>query len=66
MQIVSYGDNLHEMSKSVFLEKNKKTAVDLSYADLAQNVIKVNGCVLLQIAMRQKQQKKRRKGRNYW
>ena len=29
-------DNLHEMSKSFFTEKNKKTVISLSCAELAQ------------------------------
>ena len=40
MQIVSIGDNLHEMSNPVFWEK-KKSITNLSYAELAQAVIKV-------------------------
>ena len=40
MQIVSKGDNLHEMSKSTFRE-NEETIVNLSSAELAQRVIKV-------------------------
>ena len=43
MQIVSSGDNLHEMSNPVFwkkLEKNKKKITNLPSAELAQRVIK--------------------------
>ena len=36
MQIVSIGDNLHEMSNPVFWEKIKKYIVNLSSAELAQ------------------------------
>ena len=36
MQIVSLGDNLHEMS-SLFSGKNKKNIVNLSPAEPAQN-----------------------------
>ena len=35
MQIVSTGDNLHEMSNLV-LEKNKKNSIDLSSTELSQ------------------------------
>ena len=41
MQIVSTGDNLHEMSHPVFW-KNKKIAISLSSAKWAQRVVKVN------------------------
>ena len=54
MQIVSLGDNLHEMSKLVFSKeticmkfqsllsgKNKKNIVNLSSAKLAKRVVKV-------------------------
>ena len=40
MQIVSTGDNLHEMSNPVFLEK-KKNIINLSSAELAKRVVKV-------------------------
>ena len=39
MQIVSYRDNLHEMSKPIFWE-NKKN-INLSSAELAQRVVEV-------------------------
>ena len=39
MQIVSLGDNLHEMSNPV-LGKNKKNIIDLSSAETAQRVVK--------------------------
>ena len=42
MQIVSNGDNLHEMSIPVFLEKKKKNIINLSSAELAPRVVKVN------------------------
>ena len=42
MQIVSTGDNLHEISKPIFSKKNKKNIVKLSSAELAQRVVKVN------------------------
>ena len=35
MQIVSLGDNLLDMSKSVFWEKNKKNIINLSFAEFA-------------------------------
>ena len=38
MQIVSIGDNLHEMSNSM---KNKKNITKMSSAELAQRVVKV-------------------------
>ena len=41
MQIVSLGDNLHDMPKSIFLGKKKNT-ISLSSAELAQRVIKVD------------------------
>ena len=41
MQIVSIGDNLHEMSNAVF-RKNKKNITKLSSAELAKRVVKVN------------------------
>ena len=41
MQIVSNGDNLHEMSNPVF-SGNKKNVSSLSSAELAQRVVKVN------------------------
>ena len=41
MQIVSNGDNLHEMSNPVCWEKNKKSIIDLLSAELAQGVVKV-------------------------
>ena len=43
MQIVSIGDNLHEMSNAVFWEKNTKNIINLFSAKLAQRVVKVNG-----------------------
>ena len=36
------GDNLHEMSKPVFWEKNKKKINNLSSAELVQSVVMVN------------------------
>ena len=39
MQIVSSGDNLHDMSNPVFWEKYENTA-NLSSAELAQRVVK--------------------------
>ena len=41
MQIVFLGDNLHEMSKPIYLE-NKKTITNLSFDELVQKVVKVN------------------------
>ena len=40
MQIVSSGDNLHEMSNPV-TGKNKKNIINLSSAENAQRVVKV-------------------------
>ena len=37
MQIVSWGDNLHNMPNP-FLRKNKKSIVDLSSAEIANSV----------------------------
>ena len=42
MQIVSNGDNLHEMSNPVS-GKNKKNIINLSSAEYAQRVVKVKG-----------------------
>ena len=41
MQIVFNGDNLHEMS-SPFFWKNKKNIINLSSAELAKRVERVN------------------------
>ena len=41
MQIVSWGDSLHEILKSVFREKIRKISWILSSAELAQWVIKI-------------------------
>ena len=41
MQIVPFGDNLHEISNPVFWE-NKKNTVNLSSAEIAKRVVKVN------------------------
>ena len=40
MQIVSNGDNLHEMSDNVFWE-NKKNSISLSSSEIAQRVVMV-------------------------
>ena len=42
MQIVTKGDNFHEMSNPV-LGENKKNITILSSAELAQKVVKVKG-----------------------
>ena len=42
MQIVSIGDNLHEMSDPVFWEELKNNITDLLSGELAQRVIQVN------------------------
>ena len=42
MQIVSNGDNLHEISNPVFWEKNKKNVISLSSVEFTQRVVKVN------------------------
>ena len=49
MKIVSIGDNLHEISKPVFLEKNKKNIIYLSSAEIAHSVVKVNKRGILKI-----------------
>ena len=41
MQIVSIGDNLHELPKPIFWEKIRKNIVNLSAAKFAQRAIKV-------------------------
>ena len=42
MQIVSWGDNLHEMSNPVFwLKKIRKNIINLSSAEFAQGVVKL-------------------------
>ena len=38
MQIVSNGDNLHEMSNPVFWKKNKENIINLPFAELALTV----------------------------
>ena len=48
MQIVSNGDNLHEMSNSVFRE-NEKSVTYLSSAELAKTEVKDNTFSLLLI-----------------
>ena len=42
MQIVSSGDNLHEMSYPVSEKKNKKNIINLSSAEFVQSVVKAN------------------------
>ena len=42
MQFVSLGDNLHEMSKTVYWGKKKENIINLSSAESAQKVVKVN------------------------
>ena len=42
MQFVSVGDNLHEMSMSILVEKNMKNTIKLSSAESALRVVKVN------------------------
>ena len=42
MQIVSNGDNLHEMPNPVFWEKIKKNITSLSPAELANRLVKAN------------------------
>ena len=41
MQIVSQGDNLHDMSNDIFWE-NKKKVINLSSTEFAQIVVDVN------------------------
>ena len=40
MQIVSNGDNLHEMSNPIFLWKIRKKIMNLSSAEFAHTVVK--------------------------
>ena len=51
MQIVSNGDNLHEMSNLVFcfLGKIRQNTINYSSAELAQRVETINTCILLLI-----------------
>ena len=42
MQIVSFGDNLHEMSDPIFLGKIRKNIITLSSAEFAHSVVSVN------------------------
>ena len=42
MQIVSSGDNLHEISNLICWEKNKKNITNLSSAEFTQRVVMVN------------------------
>ena len=41
MQIVSIGDNLHEMSKPIFCKKGKKNVIDMSSTEFSQRLVKV-------------------------
>ena len=50
MQIVSIGDNLHEMSNPVFW-KNKKKFINMLSAELAQKVVKVKMHLKITIAL---------------
>ena len=46
MQIVSLGDNLHEISKPIFWEKLRKNIINLYSAEFAQNMlVLINGFV---------------------
>ena len=45
MQIVSLGENMHEMLKPIFWENNKN--IDLSSSDLAQRVVMVKDYSIL-------------------
>ena len=47
-QIVSLGDNLHGMSKPIFLEKQEIFFISLLSADVAQKVVKVKVSLKLQ------------------
>ena len=40
MKIVSNGDNLHMKCRILYFGKNKKKAINLSSAELAQSVVK--------------------------
>ena len=53
MQIVSSGDNLHEMSMHIFWEKHKQNIVSLLSAEFAHGVVKVNR-ISLHIALEKK------------
>ena len=46
MQIVSTGDNLHEMSDPVFWKKKIKESISLAYAELAKIVVRLNNAGL--------------------
>ena len=39
MQIVYFGDNLHELSKTIFWEKIRKNIINLSSAECTQSRI---------------------------
>ena len=47
MQIVSIGDDLHDMSNPIFRKKKKKKkekyTITSSFADLAKDVVKIKG-----------------------
>ena len=44
------GDNLHEMSKPIFLEKKKKNLIQLSSAEFVQRVMNVNDIAFKQLS----------------
>ena len=46
MQMVSNGDNLHDLSIPIIWTKNKKNIVNLLSASLAQKVVKVNPFII--------------------
>ena len=45
MQIVSLGDNLHEISIPIFIQKSEKNKLELLSAELAQRMLKVKRIV---------------------
>ena len=51
MQIVPIGDNLHELSNSVYWEKNTIYITNLSFAELAQRVVKVNKTICYKVVL---------------
>ena len=42
---------MHKMSNPVFLEKNKKTFISLSFAEFAQRVVKAKAEINLQTSL---------------
>ena len=61
MQIVSSGDNLHEMSKPIFGKNRKKNIINFSSAKIAQRVFKVRLTSRPTTTSRNLKKKKKRK-----